>query len=48
MQVNMRDLIFEILFVYLDDILVFSQTFQDHKERFERVLKVKLEKCHFL
>lgn len=56
MQSTMNDLIFQIMLVYLDDIMVYSQTFQEHLERLEVVfnrlketgLKVKLEKCHFL
>lgn len=56
MQVTMSDLIFQILLVYLDDILVFSETFEQHLKRLETVLKrlaetglkVKLQKCAFL
>lgn len=56
MQATMSDLVFQIVLVYLDDLLVFSQTFQEHLERLETVLKrfqeigfkVKVEKCHFL
>lgn len=56
MQVTMSDLVFQILLVYLDDILVFSETFKQHLERLETVfkrlaetgLKVKLQKCAFL
>lgn len=56
MQVTMSDLVFQILLVYLDDILVFSETFKQHLERLETVLKrlaktglkVKLQKCVFL
>ncbi|KAJ8381162.1 hypothetical protein SKAU_G00019400 [Synaphobranchus kaupii] len=56
MQTTMNDLIFQIILVYLDDILVFSQTFEDHLDRLEAVLKrlaetglkVKLQKCDFL
>lgn len=56
MQATMSDLIFDIMLVYLDDILVYSTTFESHLERLETVfkrlkhtgLKVKLEKCHFL
>lgn len=56
MQAAMGDLIFQIILVYLDDILVYSPTFQKHLQRLEMVLsrlketglKVKLEKCHFL
>lgn len=56
MQATMNDLIFEIMLVYLDDILVYSPSFQSHLERLDVVLrrlkntglKVKLGKCHFL
>ncbi|XP_056609057.1 uncharacterized protein LOC130426352 [Triplophysa dalaica] len=56
MQAVMSDLIFQVLIVYLDDILLFSQTFEDHLERLEMVLKrlsetglkVNLGKCSFL
>ena len=56
MQATMNDLIFQIMFVYLDDILVYSPTFADHLTRLQTVLqrlretglKVKVEKCHFL
>lgn len=30
MQVVMNDLVFQILVVYLDDILVFSESFEQH------------------
>lgn len=56
MQATMSDLAFQIVLIYLDDLLVFSPTFQDHLVRLETVLKrlketglkVKVEKCHFL
>lgn len=56
MQTTMNDLIFQILLVYLDDILVFSKTFPEHLVRLRTVftrlqdtgLKVKVGKCHFL
>lgn len=56
MQATMSDLVFQIVLIYLDDLLVFSSTFQDHIVRLETVLKrlrdtglkVKVEKCHFL
>lgn len=56
MQTTMGDLIFQIMLVYLDDILVYSATFPEHLQRLEIVfkrlketgLKVKPEKCHFL
>jgi len=56
MQSTMGDLIFQIMLVYLDDILVYSSTFHEHLQRLDVVfsrlkemgLKVKLEKCRFL
>ncbi len=56
MQATMNDLIFEIMLVYLDDILVYSPSFQSHLERLDIVLKrlkqtglkLKWGKCHFL
>lgn len=56
MQATMSDLAFQIVLIYLDDLLVFSSTFQDHLVRLETVLsrlrdtglKIKVEKCHFL
>lgn len=56
MQATMSDLVFQVLLVYLDDILVFSSTFEDHLVRLQTVLqrlretglKVRVDKCHFL
>ena len=56
MQACLNEQIFQILLVYLDDILIYSQTFQEHLERLKMVLtrlrkhglKLKLEKCNFL
>lgn len=56
MQATMSDLVFQIVLIYLDDVLIFSPTFRDHIARLETVLKrlretglkVKMEKCHFL
>lgn len=52
----MNDPVFQIVLIYLDDLLVFLPTFQDHLVRLETVLKrlretglkVKMERCHFL
>ena len=52
----MSDLVFQVVLVYLNDLLVYSSTFQDHLVRLETVLKrlretglkLKIEKCHFL
>lgn len=38
MQATMSDLAFQIVLIYLDDLLVFSSTFQDHLVRLETVL----------
>ena len=56
MQACLNEQIFQILLVYLDDILIYSQTFEEHLNRLEMVLarlqkhglKLKLEKCNFL
>uniref|UniRef100_A0A8C2WB23 Gypsy retrotransposon integrase-like protein 1 n=1 Tax=Cyclopterus lumpus TaxID=8103 RepID=A0A8C2WB23_CYCLU len=51
----LRDMLDEFVVVYLDDILVFSRTLEDHVQHVRRVLKrlllnrlfVKAEKCRF-
>ncbi len=56
MQAVMGDLVFQMVLVYLDDLLVYSSTFEAHLSRLETVLcrlreaglKIKVEKCHFL
>ena len=55
MQTCLNDYIFQIRLVYLDDIIVYSNTFDEHIERLGRVftrlgehgLKLKPEKCKF-
>ena len=55
MTSGMNDLLFQILLVYLDDILVYSRTFQEHLERLRLVLmrlremglKLNPQKCKF-
>uniref|UniRef100_A0A3B1K6C6 Gypsy retrotransposon integrase-like protein 1 n=1 Tax=Astyanax mexicanus TaxID=7994 RepID=A0A3B1K6C6_ASTMX len=50
------DLNFESLLIYLDDIVIFSRTFDEHLERLQMVfdrlrkygLKLKPQKCHLL
>lgn len=56
MQATMSELVFQIMLVYLDNLLVNSPTFEDHLMRLQTVLqrlretglKVKMQKCHFL
>ncbi|KAK3526080.1 hypothetical protein QTP70_014642 [Hemibagrus guttatus] len=56
MQAIMSDFVFQIVLVYLDDLLVYSSTFHKHLVWLETVfrklketgLKIKIEKCHFL
>ena len=55
MEPCMGDLNFNTCIVYIDDIIVFSKTFEEHQERlkgvFERLesfgLKIKSSKCSF-
>nr|KAG5707511.1 hypothetical protein BaRGS_012015 [Batillaria attramentaria] len=56
MQATMSDFLFQFLLVYLDDLLIYSRTFDEHLLHLERLLqriaetglKLKLEKCQFL
>ena len=56
MQSCLHDQIHQLLLVYIDDVIVFSKTFEEHLERLEKVLsrlhqhglKIKPEKCKFL
>ena len=51
----LRDFLHRFVFVYLDDILIFSRSLEDHKRQVREVLQrllknrlyVKLEKCEF-
>jgi len=50
-----KKVIGKFVLVYLDDILIFSKTLEDHKEHLRTVLEIlrkerfyaKLSKCHF-
>lgn len=56
MSATMNDLIFQVMLVYLDDILVYGSSFQEHLARLDQVfsrlgeagLKLKPSKCKFL
>ncbi|XP_026054681.1 uncharacterized protein LOC113040593 [Carassius auratus] len=55
MELVLRGLHWKVCLVYLDDVLVFSQTFSEHLNSLEEVfsrfrsagLKLKVNKCHF-
>ena len=56
MQATMSDFMFQFLLVYLDDLLVFSNTFKEHLQSLDRLLgrivssglKLRMDKCKFL
>ena len=56
MQTTMSDFIFSFLLVYLDDLLVYSKTFEEHLQHLDRLLeriiktglKLRIDKCQFL
>ena len=56
MQTCLNDFLFTLLLVYLDDIIVYSTTFEEHLHRLDLVfsrlkkhgLKLKPDKCQFL
>ena len=55
MQATMSDFIFQFLLVYLDDLLVYSKTFEGHLQHLDHLLerivqtglKLRLDKCQF-
>ena len=56
MQATMSDFLFEFLLVYLDDLLVYSETFEQHLAQLDKILTrieqagltLKASKCKFL
>jgi hypothetical protein len=56
MEKCIGDMAFTDVIVYLDDLLIFSQTLEEHEQKLERVLsrleeyglKLNPEKCHFV
>jgi len=55
MQHICNDTVFQILLIYLDDLIIYSTTIEEHIERLDKVftrlkehgLKLKGKKCHF-
>ena len=56
MESILGDMVFEFLVVFLDDLILFSKTVQDHLSKMEKLfrrikaygIKLKPSKCHFL
>ena len=56
MQRTMSDFLFQFLLVYLDDLLVYSKTFEEHLQHLDKLLsriietglKLRPDKCQFL
>ena len=55
MQHIFNDTVFQIMLIYLDDLIIYSTTIEEHIERLDKVftrlkehgLKLKGKKCHF-
>ena len=55
MEAVLAGLQYDICLIYLDDIIIFSKTFEEHMKRLEEIfgrlreanLKIKPQKCHF-
>ena len=56
MELCLGDMMFEGVLIFIDDVLIYSRTFEEHKKRLQEVLskleasglKCKLSKCEFL
>ncbi len=56
MEACLADLMHDCVLIYMDDILIFAKSFEEHKEKLDEVfkrlrqhgLKVNLKKCQFL
>ena len=56
MQSCLHDQVYQLLLVYMDDVIVFSETIEEHLEKLDKVLtrlsqyglKIKRETCCFI